>query len=98
MSFQNRVALLRDMQTLMARHEFLKAGEEPGDQLEALRVEHEIAQLFLQWGLVDIQGLTVDGAPATVSTLLGSGPEELVREALGTIVGQIGLTEEERKN
>jgi hypothetical protein len=86
------------MQMLMARHEFLKAGEDPSEQLEALRVEHEIAQMYLQWGLADIQGLSIDGVPATVNTLLEGGPEELIREALAAIVGQIGLTEDERKN
>ena len=98
MSFQSRLRLIRDMQGLMGRYEFLRAGTGPMDQLAAQEAEQEIGLVYLNWGLAGIEGLSIDGMPATVNSLLHDGPEDLTREALSAIVGQVGLTDDERKN
>jgi hypothetical protein len=45
-----------------------------------------------------VEGLELDGAPATPESLAGSGPEELFREAVAAVRAEAGLSEAERKN
>jgi hypothetical protein len=54
--------------------------------------------MYLQWGLVKIDGLVIDGEAASTAQLLEKGPEDLAREVVGAIKEQCGLTEAERKN
>ncbi|MBL8229028.1 MAG: hypothetical protein JNL98_11145 [Bryobacterales bacterium] len=98
MSFSHRLNLMKDVRDLASRHEFLKAGPDPLDQLEAQRIEQEIALVYLNWGLVSVDGLEIDGEAATAARLIELGPEDLVREALSAVINQLGLSEEERKN
>ena len=58
----------------------------------------EIDRLYIRWGLEEIRGLVLDGAPATAESLIESGPEELFLEALTAVRAECGLTENERKN
>jgi len=48
--------------------------------------------------VLGIEGLDIDGAPASVDSLLASGPEPLVLEILRRIKADAGLDESERKN
>lgn len=89
---------MKEVRELASRYEFLRAGADPLDQFEAQRVEQEIALVYLTWGVLRVDGLEIDGEPATPSRLIQLGPEELVREALSAVIGQLGLSEEERKN
>jgi hypothetical protein len=50
------------------------------------------------WGLRKIEGLTVDGEPATVESAIARGPESLCREMVAAIKAECGLTAEEAKN
>ena len=66
--------------------------------IEASILAQEIDAMYLHWGLLSIEGLTIDGEPATAVGLLEKGPEELSREVVSAIKEQCGLSEPERKN
>ena len=98
MSFGRRVELMRRVRELARRMEFLEAGKEPGDRMDAAMLQAEIDRLFLTWGLRSVSGLQLDGAEASPDSLAEAGPEDLFREALAAVRAQTGLSEEERKN
>ena len=98
MSFGRRVELLRRVRELAGRAEFLEAGNDPREKIEATLLVAEIDRLYLLWGLAGIEGLEVDGQRATPELLLEAGPEELCREALAAVKSEAGLSEEEQKN
>jgi hypothetical protein len=98
MSFGRRLELARSIRELASRIEFLNAGSDPRERMTAALLVREIDITYLRWGLVDVRGLELDGAPATPEALLRDGPEEVTTEALAAIRSQIGLTDEERKN
>jgi hypothetical protein len=98
MSYARRTELMRGIRELARRMEFLQAGQEPGDKMDAALLEAEIGRLYVGWGLRAISGLVVDGAEATPELLVESGPEALFREALEAVQAQAGLSEAERKN
>jgi hypothetical protein len=101
-SFGRRIELARRIREIGRRMEYLEAGAklENGarEKLEATVLSAEIDREYLAWGLVAIEGLTIDGAAATPETLLESGPVELAMEILGRIRSECGMTEDERKN
>jgi len=80
------------------RYECLAAGDKVSDQIEAALLTQEIDRLYLEWGLVSIAGLTIDGAPATPAGVVEAGPENLCKEILTAIRAECQLSEEERKN
>lgn len=96
-SLQQRIELTSKVRELVLKHEFLKTGD-AADQLEATLGELLVRKVYLEWGLHEIQGLTIDGEPGTVETLIEKGPEELTNEIINTIRAQLELSEEERKN
>ena len=98
MSFSARMELSRKIRELSKRVEFLSSGTDIQQHLEANVLSHEIDDVFLGWGLVDIGCLTIDGEPATPELLASKGPDELTREIVDAIRAQCGLSEEERKN
>ena len=98
MSFARRMELMRQVRELARRMEFLEAGQEPGEKMEAALVQAEVDRLYLTWGLTEISGLELDGATATPATLVEHGPENLFREALAAVKAETGLSETERKN
>ena len=99
MSFGRRLELIRELKGLLGRMEYLAAGPQgPEQQAEAALVAGEIDRIYLRWGLREIAGLEIDGAPATPETLAERGPEELVEEVLEAIRREAGLRETERKN
>ncbi len=98
MSFGARMELSRKIRELSKQVEFLASGPDIRQHLEANVLSHEIDDVFFAWGLVEIEGLTIDGQPATPELLAGKGPDELAREIVDSIRGQCGLSEEERKN
>lgn len=97
-SFGRRMELSRRVRELSRKAEFLEAGTEMHEKIEANILAQEIDAMYLQWGLASIDGLIIDGEPATAERLLEKGPEELVREAVNAIKAQCGLSETERKN
>lgn len=96
-SLARRIDLTRRIRELTLRYEFLKAGD-PADQLEASLSEMLVQQLLIEWGLVEITGLTVDGEAGTVKTVVEDGPEGLAQEIAVAIRGEVFLSEDERKN
>ncbi|HEY2018934.1 MAG TPA: hypothetical protein VGH38_35760 [Bryobacteraceae bacterium] len=98
MSFGRRVELMRRVRELARRMEFLEAGKDPGDRMDAAMLQAEIDRLFLAWGLRTVSGLMLDGVEASPESLAESGPEDLFREALASVRAETGLTEEQRKN
>jgi hypothetical protein len=96
-SLAARIELTRQARELTLRYEFLKAGDQQ-EQLEAALSDLLVRQLYLSWALKSIEGLTIDGEPATTQTLIEQGPERLSGEIAEAIVRGIELSEEERKN
>jgi hypothetical protein len=96
-SLEQRIELTKKVRELALRYEFLRAGE-PSDQLEASLADLLVRKLYIEWGLVALEGLRVDGEAATPVMLIESGPECLSDEVIDTIRAQLELSEEERKN
>ena len=98
MSYGRRVELMRRIRELSRKLEFLDAGSEPGDKMDAALLEAEINRVHLNWGLQAVSGLKLDGEDATPDSLAARGPEDLFCEALAAVRKQTGLSEAERKN
>ena len=98
MTFGRRVDLMRRVRQLSSRHEFETAGSRIEDRLQASLTCAAIDELYLSWGLIGIEGLAIDGRPASTETLLLCGPEALCHEILQAIKHECALSEEERKN
>jgi hypothetical protein len=90
--------LTRRIRELSRRAEFLGAGTELEEKIEASLLSQEIEATYLRWALVNIEGLAIDGEPATAEQLLEKGPEKLTQEIVSAIKGLCGLSEAERKN
>lgn len=97
-SFGRRMELAKRVREISHKAEFLEAGNELRETIEANILSQEVEATYIRWGLVRIDGLTIDDEPATPDRLIEKGPEELAREIVKTIKGQCGLTEPERKN
>jgi hypothetical protein len=97
-SFGRRMELSRRAREISKKAEFLEAGSELHEQIEAGLLAQEVDAMYLEWGLVSIAGLTIDGETATFARLIEKGPDELTREIVGAIKGQCGLSDAERKN
>jgi hypothetical protein len=97
-SFGRRIELARRIREIGRKMEYLEAGNDARETLEATVLTAEIDRAYLEWGLVSVEGLQIDGAPATPETLIDRGPVELAMEILGRIKSECGMTEDERKN
>ena len=98
MSFGRRTELMRQVRELARKMEFLEAGQDPGQKMDAALLRVEIDRLYVKWGLRAVSGLDLDGMEATPESLAQAGPEELFREAVGAVRAQTGLSAAERKN
>jgi hypothetical protein len=98
MTFGRRLELMRGVRDLASRLEFFQAGRDAANEMEASLLAAEIDKLYILWGLEEVRGLELDGAPATVESLIERGPEELFHEALRAVRSECGLGENERKN
>jgi hypothetical protein len=97
-SFGNRIELARRIRDVGRKAEYLEAGSDVRDKLEATVLGAEINRVYLDWGLIDVEGMEIDGEAATPESLIDTGPVELVTEILARIKAECGLTEDERKN
>ncbi|HZS55928.1 MAG TPA: hypothetical protein VFA65_16115 [Bryobacteraceae bacterium] len=97
MSLAQRIELTKQVRELTMRNEFLRGGE-ISDQLEATLGELLCRRLYLEWGLAEIRGFTIDGNPVTPTLLIEKGPEVLSEEIAGAILASMTLSDEERKN
>ncbi len=97
-TFGGRIDLARRIREVGRRAEFLEAGTEAGDKLEATVLGAEIDRAYLEWGLIGVEGLEIDGEVATTIALIDRGPVDLATEILARIKAECGLSEDERKN
>jgi len=97
-SFARRNELTRILAPMAARMKALTASKSAEDLAAAGILRREMANALLDWGLVDVSGLLIDGVAATKQLLLQEGPEELTLEILAELHRQISLGEEETKN
>jgi hypothetical protein len=98
MSFGNRIELMKAIRDRARQLEFHHAGEGLEDKVAAAVTNAEIDRLYLRWGLVSIDELTIDGVSADPDLLMERGPESLSREIVNEIRRECGLSEPERKN
>lgn len=97
-SFGRRIELARRIREIGRRLEYLEAGTEAREKMEATVLAAEIDRAYLEWGLAAVDGLAIDGEGATPEALIDRGPVELAQEILGRIKSECGMTEDERKN
>jgi hypothetical protein len=97
-SFGRRIELARRIREIGRKMEYLEATGDVREKLEATVLAAEIDRAYLEWGLIAVEGLTIDGAPATPQTLIEKGPVEVAGEILERIKAECGLSEDERKN
>lgn len=97
-SFGRRMELAKRVRELSQRAEFLQAGTGLQDKIDASLLRQEIEATYIRWGLVRIDGLRIDGEPATADRLIEKGPDNLAQEVVTAVKAQCGLSEEERKN
>ena len=98
MSLGRRTELTKRLRELLGKIEYLDAGQQPMESIEAALLGTEVEKTYLAWGLVEIRGLEVDGQAATPETLAAAGPEDLSREIVAAIKAEAGLTQAELKN
>jgi hypothetical protein len=98
MTFARRMELMRRVRELSGRVEFLEAGTDAEQKMDAGLLRGQIDREVVLWGLESVSGLVVDGRAAGPELLVESGPEPLFREVLAAVRAETGLTEEERKN
>ncbi|HLX44663.1 MAG TPA: hypothetical protein VKR43_14555 [Bryobacteraceae bacterium] len=97
-SFGRRIELARRIREIGRKAEFLEASGDARERLEATVLGAEIDRAYLEWGLIGVEGMEIDGAAATAESLIEAGPVELMAEILARIKRECGLTEDERKN
>ncbi|MBN9658671.1 MAG: hypothetical protein J0H49_10875 [Acidobacteria bacterium] len=97
-SLARRAEISRRMRGLMSELEFQSAGQGLTDRLAATEMEARIDRVYIEWGLQEVTGLEIDGAAATVETVVERGPEALCREIAACVRKQCHVSGEERKN
>jgi len=97
-SFGGRIELARRIREIGRKTEYLEAGSDVREKLEAAVLRAEIDRAYLEWALTGVEGLEIDGVAATVEMLIEKGPLELATEILRRIKSECGLSEDERKN
>lgn len=98
MTLGRRLEMIRHVKERAKRLEFHQAGDSLEDVLSSSLLACEIERIYLEWGLIGVEGLEIDGAPATKESLYESGPEHLCKEVIEAVKSEIFLTESERKN
>lgn len=97
-SFLGRIELLKRIRGVLGELECRTAGSSEADRVEAARLGLEVQRTYLEWGLVRVEGLRIDGEPATRESLLSNGPEALCEEIARTVRERSFLSQDERKN
>jgi hypothetical protein len=99
--------LLREMGNLEEKYPNAETSPRPEDVTnELLALSDKMEQIssdeinpkWLKWGLKSIEGLDIDGVPATPETLLSDGPPALFMEIVSEIKRVAQLSGDEEKN
>ena len=98
MSFARRIELVKRIREIGRQAEYLDAGGDTREKLEAAVLAAEIDRMYLEWGLIAIEGLSIDGEAATAEAVIERGPMDLAAEILAKIKAECWLTDDERKN
>jgi hypothetical protein len=98
LSLAGRIELLERVREAGGRLEFLQAGNEVVDTASAAAAQARIDELYVRWGLDSVEGIDIDGEPASTESLLSRGPNRLAVEIAELVRAEIFLSEEERKN
>ena len=98
LTFGRRLELARRIREIGRKAEFLAAGTDAREKLEAAVVGAEVDRAYLEWGLLSVEGLTIDGEAAIPQAVVDKGPLELATEILSRVKSECGLSEAERKN
>ena len=98
MSVGRRLDLTKRLRELMKQAEFLEASTVPQDKVQAAVLNGEVDQLYWGFGLEAIEGLDINGEPATPEIQYDRGPEALSREILTHIKASCTMSEAETKN
>ncbi len=85
------------IQELIHMNEFLRAGDSL-EQSKASLADLLARKVYVEWGISELEGLKIDGVPASIQDLIERGPEGLCEEIAHTIQSELVLSEEERKN
>jgi hypothetical protein len=92
-----RIELARRARELAGQNEYLRTGDAV-DQLEATMGDLLVEKLYLDWGLAEVTGLSIDGTAVSAADVIQRGPERLTHEIAQTLRSYLVLTDEERKN
>jgi hypothetical protein len=99
MSLIRRHRLMQGLKRLAAEATFHHAAPAgAGEEIAATELQTRIDEMVIRTALQAIEGLNIDGRPATVESLLENGPESLAREIADAIAEETSLGETERKN
>lgn len=98
MTLGGRIELLERIYPLLKEAESMAAGTSQSDQVRNQLSTLKVQEALLAWGVVELDGLCVDGVEIPAREVGRSAPEKLAQEMLTVIQRQIALTEAERKN
>ncbi len=98
MSLLRRHRLVQELKGLAGEQRFHAAQEGVESEIAAAELRGRIDEKVIRTALVQIEGLSIGGEPATVESLLENGPEDLAYEIAEAIADESFLSEEERKN
>jgi len=99
MSLLRRQRLMQELQSLTSEESFHRAApDEMGSEVSAAELQIRIDAIVIRTALLEMKGLSIDGQPASVESLLESGPESLAHEIAEAIAYESSLNENERKN
>jgi len=98
LSLARRMELVKQIREAGRALEFHAAGSGIDDAVEAAAIRAAVDGIYMRWGVEAIEGLTIDGAPACVESMIASGPDGLAREMAEAVHAELFLSEDERKN
>jgi hypothetical protein len=98
MTLARRRDLTSRVRSMLNKARFHAVSGEAEEQMEASLLAVDADRMLLDWGLLEVTGLSIDGEAASVRSLIEAGPEELCREITEKIRRDCQLTEQERKN
>lgn len=97
-SLARRAELTRRVRGLVEELACRAAGDGPEEKLAAVELELEADRVYVEWGVLEVSGLEIDGEAASVAAVVEKGPEGLCREMAAAVRAELSLSENERKN